>query len=427
MQLWIAFDLYLWNIEHNTDEQLKSMDAVVNCFRFVSLKYWTQLPSGHIGKVSGCELLSICIFEILNTTLSVTGCILIVLWIAFDLYLWNIEHNTRARQYTATHVVNCFRFVSLKYWTQPGISSVTFNSSCELLSICIFEILNTTGFCTAVKVGWLWIAFDLYLWNIEHNDMQEFTWAEIVVNCFRFVSLKYWTQLISIISIYVSSCELLSICIFEILNTTTGNCSNCVFVLWIAFDLYLWNIEHNSILYWSSSLVVVNCFRFVSLKYWTQRGSLGWKERSCCELLSICIFEILNTTEIREQETANTLWIAFDLYLWNIEHNWTADSYIGLTLWIAFDLYLWNIEHNSRLLQHPLNLVVNCFRFVSLKYWTQPTVNLILSLFSCELLSICIFEILNTTIYTLLCPRWLLWIAFDLYLWNIEHNFINSW
>ena len=166
--LWIAFDLYLWNIEHS-------------CSKLVGL--------------------------------------LFRLWIAFDLYLWNIEHSDLLSWLLKQTVVNCFRFVSLKYWTQQRYKLIAMIDSCELLSICIFEILNTALYYNQLTDIGLWIAFDLYLWNIEHSDFANQDYRNHVVNCFRFVSLKYWTQRLTPPSPTWLSCELLSICIFEILNT----------------------------------------------------------------------------------------------------------------------------------------------------------------------------------------------------------------
>ena len=141
------------------------------------------------------------------------------------------------------------------------------------------------------------------------------------MNCSRFVSLKYWTQLSSRSMYFSYSCELLSICIFEILNTAMFNNSNSSFLLWIALDLYLWNIEHSFLFLFSFVHLVVNCSRFVSLKYWTQPSDLTKGTSTGCELLSICIFEILNTASVKAYCLVRSLWIALDLYLWNIEHS----------------------------------------------------------------------------------------------------------
>ncbi len=42
--------------------------------------------------------------------------------------------------------------------------------------------------------------------------------------------------------------------------------------------------------------MVVNCFQIVSLSYWTQLFLKGCMISLCCELLSNCIFELLDTT-----------------------------------------------------------------------------------------------------------------------------------
>ncbi len=141
--LWIAFILYLWNIENSFSEEVMLRPYVVNCFHFVSLKYWKQSRVINWSSSGSCELLSFCIFEILKT----------VILIFFPL-------------------VGC----------------------CELLSFCIFEILKTVRLSWASSITGLWIAFILYLWNIENSRLAPIETCFIVVNCFHFVSLKYWKQ-----------------------------------------------------------------------------------------------------------------------------------------------------------------------------------------------------------------------------------------
>ena len=268
--LWIAFELYLWNIEHSN----------------ITAKR-TKHP----------------------------------LWIAFELYLWNIEHSGPTDQHHSVWVVNCFRIVSLKYWTQLFVGSRWRQTSCELLSNCIFEILNTVTPPRWLMNCMLWIAFELYLWNIEHSNPGFGTMVKKVVNCFRIVSLKYWTQSILSTNSLSGCCELLSNCIFEILNTVDAFPLCYAWLLWIAFELYLWNIEHSRSNNWCNGGAVVNCFRIVSLKYWTQSINGVILIFVCCELLSNCIFEILNTVDGCFGAKAGMLWIAFELYLWNIEHS----------------------------------------------------------------------------------------------------------
>jgi len=193
-------------------------------------------------------------------------------------------------------------------------------------------------------------------------------------------------------------------------------------VLWIAFRLYLWYIEHNEILRREIPVAVVNCFQIVSLIYWAQLPHRFSAFSLCCELLSDCIFDILSTTRRCNFLVFGQLWIAFRLYLWYIEHNWASVQVPSLPLWIAFRLYLWYIEHNHLISNTFCTLVVNCFQIVSLIYWAQPVFEVYDRAASCELLSDCIFDILSTT-YGMCKPKEArLWIAFRLYLWYIEHN-----
>ena len=145
--------------------------------------------------LQSCELLSFCIFEILNTVNKFELLKHQELWIAFILYLWNIEHSGKTVNKSFWTVVNCFHFVSLKYWTQYNMHNAHYICGCELLSFCIFEILNTVSWTSPSNKCPLWIAFILYLWNIEHSCLYILYHPKVVVNCFHFVSLKYWTQL----------------------------------------------------------------------------------------------------------------------------------------------------------------------------------------------------------------------------------------
>ena len=79
---------------------------------------------------------------------------------------------------------------------QPRIEEIEQSGSCELLTICIFEILNAADW-TSCKSG--------------------------------------------------HGCELLTICIFEILNAANRERKTIVWQLWIAYNLYLWNIECSEI------------------------------------------------------------------------------------------------------------------------------------------------------------------------------------
>jgi hypothetical protein len=266
-------------------------------------------------------LLSVCIFDILSTTIHSVVVNPNLLWIAFSLYLWYIEHNLQSEIVFQIQVVNCFQFVSLIYWAQLANLGSMSTICCELLSVCIFDILSTTTTIMMNVASALWIAFSLYLWYIEHNYSHSRHSRYSVVNCFQFVSLIYWAQLIKLYPRSTISCELLSVCIFDILSTTLTARYLAFLALWIAFSLYLWYIEHNFAGGWQSWSLVVNCFQFVSLIYWAQLTTADHMLARSCELLSVCIFDILSTTPFSKLINQGTLWIAFSLYLWYIEHN----------------------------------------------------------------------------------------------------------
>ena len=167
--------------------------------------------------------------------------------------------------------------------------------------------------------------------------------------------------------------------------------------LWFAFNLYLWNIGNNHKYTIAPTSLVVICFQFVSLKYWQQRKHKSKLAGVGCDLLSICIFEILATTILYGWMVSISLWFAFNLYLWNIGNNTNNINANWCTLWFAFNLYLWNIGNNIEPFNLPRWSVVICFQFVSLKYWQQLPIAIPLLKLGCDLLSICIFEILATT------------------------------
>ena len=267
----------------------------MNCFQIVSLIYWTQLEEINKHNAVSCELLSDCIFDLLNTAIRVNVALAESLWIAFRLYLWFIEHSGFSRLIYWATVVNCFQIVSLIYWTQHYEKTRWSAGSCELLSDCIFDLLNTAFGVERIYTSTLWIAFRLYLWFIEHSKPIRVAINEEVVNCFQIVSLIYWTQQLAQGSISLPCCELLSDCIFDLLNTAGAMRLRQPTGLWIAFRLYLWFIEHSSTVRLKVVNRVVNCFQIVSLIYWTQQGLFKLCGCLCCELLSDCIFDLLNT------------------------------------------------------------------------------------------------------------------------------------
>ena len=197
-------------------------------------------------------------------------------------------------------------------------------------------------------VSALWFAFNLYLWLISNNCLVHPLMPNLVVICFQFVSLAYIQQRHSPTIYHVRQ-------------------------LWFAFNLYLWLISNNFDLNNLDALIVVICFQFVSLAYIQQPNNWQNVYNESCDLLSICIFGLYPTTDIEIENDNYELWFAFNLYLWLISNNCILDRFVGLA-------------------------VVICFQFVSLAYIQQPLVNFNHWIYSCDLLSICIFGLYPTTL-----------------------------
>ena len=141
---------------------------------------------------------------------------------------------------------------------------------------------------------------------------------------------------------------------------------------------------------------------------------------NCFEL---CIFEILNTTRFRYQGIqcgCELLWI---MYLWNIEYNSFAWTRIGSDVVNCFELCIFEIL-NTTLFNH--NDFEYCCELLwimylwNIEYNSSPVAVGNAVVVNC--FELCIFEILNTTYQrenndVRSCE--LLWI---MYLWNIEYN-----
>ena len=118
-----------------------------------------------------CDFLSFCIFDMLNTILKDSLRILQKLWFPFILYLWYVEHNHTWLGKALGSVVISFHFVSLICWAQFRPYVKWHSCSCDFLSFCIFDMLNTIPVVVAMAYYRLWFPFILYLWYVEHNKL----------------------------------------------------------------------------------------------------------------------------------------------------------------------------------------------------------------------------------------------------------------
>ena len=219
-QLWFAFKLYLWRIEKQQDylsaQNFYSCDLLSNCIFDVLKNNIVYCYPYHARVVICFQIVSLTYWKTTSQSESLHG---IVLWFAFKLYLWRIEKQ------------HCRRWRYLR-------------ESCDLLSNCIFDVL-------------------------KNNEANGKYYDSDVVICFQIVSLTYW-------------------------KTTSKPFHLLISELWFAFKLYLWRIEKqlclkakafitgcdllsncifdvlkNNILFcdYGNGYVVI-CFQIVSLTYW---------------------------------------------------------------------------------------------------------------------------------------------------------------
>ena len=178
---------YLWHTENNHKIRLEISTRLWFAFNLLSLTYWKQRKTIEDKMREGCDLLSIyylwhtennwilviampvpvvicfqsIIFDILKTTSSPELPVQPGLWFAFNLlsltywkqpsfcpftgagccdllsiyYLWHTENNRLKERGKPSLLWFAFNLLSLTYWKQPSIVSLSASSSCDLLSI----------------------------------------------------------------------------------------------------------------------------------------------------------------------------------------------------------------------------------------------------------------------------------------------------
>ena len=171
------------------------------------------------------------------------------------------------------------------------------------------------------------------------------------------------------------------------------------FALWIAYKMYLCDIIHNAIRPWRCRYIVVNCLQNVSLRYYSQSSIYYSWNKTCCELLTKCIFAILFTINF-----------IFILVKFRCELLTKCIFAILFTIPIPVLFPIFRCE-----------LLTKCI--FAILFTMQPKKAKIKN--SCELLTKCIFAILFTMYWYLHHWQLLLWIAYKMYLCDIIHNAQN--
>ena len=91
-QLWIGFKLYFYVSNHKLEKQENYFKQVVNWFQIVFLREQSQVNVPNGDQLTGCELVSNCIFTWAITSETFHADIKNVLWIGFKLYFYVSNH-----------------------------------------------------------------------------------------------------------------------------------------------------------------------------------------------------------------------------------------------------------------------------------------------------------------------------------------------
>ncbi len=193
-QLWIAFNLWFDDLWHTDDCTITGDDAVVNCFQFVIWRSLTHPSQKKETTSQSCELLSICDLTIFDTPHDHIWGIFRPLWIAFNLWFDDLWHTNHAKRVITAIVVNCFQFVIWRSLTHPLWIITEYPRRCELLSICDLTIFDTPAVKSFIRLGQLWIAFNLWFDDLWHTSVLRQLYAGLVVNCFQFVIWRSLTH-----------------------------------------------------------------------------------------------------------------------------------------------------------------------------------------------------------------------------------------
>ena len=136
------------------------------------------------------------------------------MWIDFKLYFYVRIHKLVELLSPRVMVVNWFQIVFLREDSQDPLISFNSFSGCELISNCIFTWGFTSGFTYSYRGNELWIDFKLYFYVRIHKYPFLFFHRKLVVNWFQIVFLREDSQEVHRAFDNLTSCELISNCIF---------------------------------------------------------------------------------------------------------------------------------------------------------------------------------------------------------------------
>ena len=155
-KLWIDFKLYFYVRIHKLFLKRQQPSLVVNWFQIVFLRENSQVYMIIYQIPMRCELISNCIFTWEFTrSLKILLC-RSMLWIDFKLYFYVRIHKKLNFRLFINFVVNWFQIVFLRENSQAKEARLVIDTSCELISNCIFtwEFTRSIPKCWVKSILW---------------------------------------------------------------------------------------------------------------------------------------------------------------------------------------------------------------------------------------------------------------------------------
>ena len=215
------------------------------------------------------------------------------------------------------------------------------NSGCVLwiaFRFCIFVLWTQLPCTKAIQVRSCELLSDFVYSFFEHNPRNFFRQKRKVVNCFQILYIRSLNTIIKFITHRAESCELLSDFVYSF-------------------------FEHNSVNFIKIYSQVVNCFQILYIRSLNTIQCSWYIELLCCELLSDFVYSFF-------------------------EHNIHKEHYDQLRVVNCFQiLYIRSLNTIILLDKGRKEVLWIAFRFCIFVLWTQSALLLLISDFSCELLS----------------------------------------
>ncbi len=397
--LWFAFEIYIFDILIQLI--LTTNILIISCdllSKFISLIFWYNLED----YLKDGRVVVICFRNLYLWYSDTTGCYhefgCIMLWFAFEIYIFDILIQQVTGVTKVILVVICFR--NLYLWYSDTTSIAKCRNTARLwfaFEIYIFDILIQPNGLSAFLITCCDLLSKFISLIFWYNKDLDISVKEIVVICFRNLYLWYSdTTALKAIERKIS-CDLLSkfislifwynnwytipytdtvvICFRNLYlwysDTTCRTDKQICVMLWFAFEIYIFDILIQQTKKPNHDEIVVICFRNLYLWYSDTTNTNVLGRKLGCDLLSKFISLIFwYNTKLQTARTIKVVICFRNLYLWYSDTTYTMFDLEQFMLWFAFEIYIFDILIQQN--EGAKGLISRCdllSKFISLIFW----------------------------------------------------------